>query len=158
MRRMRDANGDDDEAEPMEEGSGGREGTPARGPSSLAEANPPARMQLAAPAAPRQTLSVDIPKADSLPEHRIQVRPRCRPHVREGFMMSCAAGCGQASKLLSPCDLRGSQRLSVLLTFTGAKHGPPSPLPNAPWLATRDFWRPCARPGKGCEAAGQQKC
>jgi hypothetical protein len=93
MRRMQEG-GDDDEAEPMSEdspaalmpgsgggseGSGPQQGAQQRGPASLAEANPPARMQLAAAAAAppppsRQALSVDIPpKADSLPEHRIQV-------------------------------------------------------------------------------------
>ena len=96
MRRMQEG-GEDDEAEPMsedgpahvlqggppsqegEDGSNGPQQQQQRGPASLAEANPPARVQLqqaqaAPPAAARQPLSVDIPpKADSLPEHRIQV-------------------------------------------------------------------------------------
>lgn len=81
MRRRQDGNGEDESMDPMSEYTN----TPDMGtsppalPATLAEANPPAARNHnqpqppAAPAPPRQPLSVDIPTRDSLPEHRIQV-------------------------------------------------------------------------------------
>ncbi len=78
MMRRRQDGGEDENMDPMADYDMGS--SPPALPGSLAEANPPAaRAQhqpqpAAAPAAPRQPLSVDIPTRDSLPEHRIQVQ------------------------------------------------------------------------------------